>query len=45
MSPDKGIDTPREVETKDPVILKEIEEMEKEKEMARLQVALVPKVF
>ena len=45
VSPDKGIDTPREVETKDPVILKEIEEMEKEKEMARLQVALVPKVF
>ena len=47
MSPEKGLDAPREVETKDPIILKEMKEieMEKEKEMARLQAALVPKVF
>ena len=47
MSPEKGIDAPKEIETKDPIIPKEMEEieMEKEKEMARLQAALAPKVF
>ena len=47
VSPEKGIDAPKEIETKDPIIPKEMKEieMEKEKEMARLQAALAPKYF